>query len=222
MNLVHDSAPVFLALAGWALLAPALILAVAAVRRDFLPRGLAEHAWLGGAVLMALLWTLQVSAGGAPAFGMLGAALYALVFGYSRGLLGLLLALVLHDALDGGAWLNLGLNGILMAVLPSALVTVLRRLIERHLPHDPFVFMIGNGLFATLAVTVLTRLAIVGACLLAGPFHANVTLGEYLGATMLMAWSEALVSGMLLTALVVFLPQIVLTYRADVYAARRH
>jgi uncharacterized membrane protein len=35
-----------------------------------------------------------------------------------------------------------------------------------------------------------------------------------------MAWSEALVSGMLLTSLVVFLPEVVLTFRAERYARR--
>jgi uncharacterized membrane protein len=221
MNLLHDTTTIGLAAAGWALLAPALAAALLAVRRGFLPGGASEHAWLGGAVLVAILWTLQVHAGGAPAFGMLGAALYALVFGYARGLLGLLAALVLHTALNDGSWLNLGLNGVLLAALPSALVTVMRQQVERHLPRNPFVFMIGNGMFSTLAATVLTRLAIVAACLAAEPFRAGVTLGEYVAATMLLAWSEALVSGMVLSALVVFLPQVVLTFRDDLHAPRR-
>jgi uncharacterized membrane protein len=221
MNLLQDATPIGLAAAGWVLLAPALAAALFCVRRGFLPRGAAEHAWLGGAVLVAALWTVQVRAGGAPAFGMLGAALYALVFGWARGLLGLAAALVLHTAMHDGSWLNLGLNGVLLAVLPSSLVSTMRRQVERRLPHNPFVFMIGNGMFATLAATALTRLAIVAACLVAAPFHATVTLGEYVTATMLLAWSEALVSGMVLSALVVFLPAVVLTFPRDVDAHAR-
>lgn len=221
MNLVRDDAPLWLALAGWLALALAVAPALAAVRRGFIPRGIAEHAWLGGAVALSMLWRLHVDVAGAPAFGMLGAALYALVFGCARGLLGLLLALVLHVALNGGSWLNFGLNGLLMAALPAAGVTLLRERIERHLPADPFVFMIGNGMFATLFATATTHLAIDGACLLARPYRGDVSVGDYLLATLLMSWSEAIVSGMLLSALVVFLPQVVLTFRPERYRRRR-
>ena len=221
MNLLQQDAPIALALAGWLALAPVLALALRSLRQGFLPSGLLEHAWLGGAVAIAMLWTLQIKAGGAPAFGMLGAGLYALVFGCSRGLIGLVMALLLHTALYQGSWLNLGLNAVLLAVLPAAAATGLRQQVERRLPHDPFVFMIGNGMFSTLGATVLARMAIVGACLIAEPFHAGFSLGEYVGATLLLAWSEAIVSGMVLSALVVFLPQVVLTFRADLYAPKR-
>jgi uncharacterized membrane protein len=218
MNLHHDHVPFAMAAAGWMLLAPVLIVALRAVRTRFLDRGIVEHAWLGGAVFVALLWMVQIRVGGSPAFGMLGSGLYALIFGYARGLLGLMLALVLHTALAGGSWPNLGLTGLLLAVVPSAIATVLRQQIERRLPHNPFVFMIGNGMFATFGATALTRLLLLAASLLAQPFHATVTMAAYLGATMLLAWSEAVLSGMLFSALVVFQPEIVLTYREQIYS----
>lgn len=221
MNLQYDTAPLALAAAGWILLVPALAAAIRTVRRGFLRPGIVEHAWLGGVVAVALLWMVQVRVGGSPAFGMLGSALFALVFGYSRGLLGLALALLLHTALAGGSWLNLGLNGFLLGIVPAAIATLMRRQIERRLPRNPFVFMIGNGMFATLAATALTRLALIAASLLAGPVHSSVAMGTYMGATMLLAWSEAIVSGMLLSALVVFRPDVVLTFREELYARRR-
>ncbi len=221
MNLQQDIAPFWVDAAAWAALAPALIGALRAVRGSFLRPGIAEHVWLGGAVVVASLWMLQISVGGGPAFGMLGSGLYALVFGYSRGLLGLMLAVVLHTALAGGAWPNLGLNGLLLAVVPAATATLLRRQIERHLPHNPFVFMICNGMFATLGATVLTRIALIGVSQAVEPLRTTLALGSYLGATMLLAWSEAIVSGMLFSALVVFLPEVVLTDREEVYVRPR-
>jgi len=47
-------------------------------------------------------------------------------------------------------------------------------------------------------------------------------LGDHLAYSLLLAWGEALLSGMLFSALVVFLPQAVLTYRQDVYLPPRH
>jgi uncharacterized membrane protein len=220
MDFHLQTAPFALAAAGWVLFVPALGAALGAVRRGFLPTGAVEHAWLGGAVGVALLWMLQVRVAGSPAFGMLGSALYAVVFGYSRGLLGLVLALVLHTALAGGSWPNLGLNGVLLAVVPCAIATLLRRQIERHLPRNPFVFMIGNGMLSVFGATALARLVLIGAALLAAPPHPSVTMASYLGATMLLAWSEAIVSGMVLSALVVFRPEVVLTFSEELYAPR--
>jgi uncharacterized membrane protein len=37
-----------------------------------------------------------------------------------------------------------------------------------------------------------------------------------------MAWSEALLSGMLLSALVIYRPHLVMTYRQDLYLPPRH
>lgn len=62
-------------------------------------------------------------------------------------------------------------------------------------------------------------LAQIGISWLAGALHPAVPLATYLGATMLLAWSEAIISGMLLSSLVVFRPQIVLTFREELYNA---
>jgi uncharacterized membrane protein len=221
MNLLHYRASVWLVLLGWLVFAPALLLTLRGVRRRFVERGLVEHAWLGGAVCVALLWMFEVRVGNGPAFGMLGCGLYALVFGRDRAILGLTLALVLHTALNDGAWANLGLNGVLFALVPALIAGTLQRRIEAHLPHNLFVFIIGNGMFATLVATAVTSLALIGASLAGGASHAVADLGEYVGAAMLLAWSEAIVSGMLFSALVIFLPAVVLTFHEDIYLPRR-
>jgi len=219
MNPQLDTAPFELVAVGWLMFVAALLAALRSPQRVVPRSDAVEHAWLGGAVFVSLLWMAQIRLGGAPALGMLGSALYALVFGYSRGLLGLALALVLHTALAGGSWLGLGIDGVLLAVVPSAVATMLRQQIERRLPRNPFVFMIGNGMFSTLAAIATARLAQIAVSWLTGTLHPALPLETYLGAALLLAWSEAIVSGMLLSALVVFRPQIVLTFREELYGA---
>jgi uncharacterized membrane protein len=220
VNLLHVDVHPGIALLAWLILAPALVLAVRASRGGFFAHEFVKDAWLGGAVCVALLWTFEVKVGAGPRFGMLGSGLYALVFGRSRGMLGLMLALVTHTALDHGSWLNLGVNGVLFAVLPTMIASTLQQRIEAALPHNLFVFMIGNGMFVTLIATAVTSLALISIALGTGASAPVVDVGEYLGAALLLAWSEAIVSGMLLSALVVFLPGVVLTYRADLYLSR--
>jgi len=219
MDLLHATVPPALAALGWALLAPCVALALAAVRREFLRGSAAQHAWFAGVVAIALLWSVQVRIGDGAAFGMLGVALFVLMFGAARGLLGLLAALALHGLLSDAPWSSFGARGLLFALLPAVLAFTLQGALARLLPRNLFVFIIGNGLFVTLATTAATSIAALLAALsLAG---AGAHLGHYLGYALLLAWGEALASGMLFSALVIFAPQIVLTYRQDLYLPLR-
>jgi uncharacterized membrane protein len=220
MNLLHDNAPLALVVLGWIVVIPWAVRSAAAVRRAFLPSPLAQHAWLGAIVATAFLWQLHVRSPVGLDFGLLGGALFALVFGRSRAILGLLAALALHTVMADGSWLNFGINGTLLAVVPACAASVLQRLIERWLPRNIFVFIIGNGLFVTLAVTALAS-ALLLAAASTGAEPALRQLDEHIAYSLLLAWGEALVSGMIFSALVVFLPQAVLTYRQDAYLPPR-
>jgi uncharacterized membrane protein len=222
MNLLNAALEPELAWVGWVLLAPFVLLSLRAVRHGFLPDGGQQHAWLAGLVGIALLWTLQVKLGDGVSIGMFGAALYVLLFGAARGMLGLLLALVLHHGLVGGPWFALGATGLLYAALPALLTAGLQRLLARRLPSNLFIFIIGNGLFVTLAATAITSTAVLLSSLaLAGSPAALDQLGDYIGYALLLAWGEALVSGMIFSALVIFTPGIVRTYRQDIYLPPR-
>ncbi len=203
------------------LFAPILLWALVSVRGRFLPDGAAQHAWLAGIVCVALLWSLPVRSAQGAQFGLLGAALFALLFGRARAILGLVAALGVHAAFTGGAWSNLGLNGLLFAALPAWMATALQRQIEARLPKNLFVFIIGNGLFVVLVTTATTSVAqLLVAAAVAAP-AASTQLADAIGYALLLAWGEALASGMIFSALVIFRPKIVLTYRQDLYLPPR-
>jgi uncharacterized membrane protein len=220
MNLLHDSAPLALVILGWIVVVPWAVRSAVAVRRQFLPSSFAQHAWLGAIVATAFLWDLHVRSPTGLDFGLLGGALFALVFGRARAILGLLAALALHTVMAGGSWLNFGINGALLAVVPACTASLLQRLIERWLPRNIFVFIIGNGLFVTLAATALASVLLLAAAS-TGPQAALRQLDEHIAYSLLLAWGEALLSGMIFSALVVFLPHVVLTYRQDTYLPPR-
>jgi uncharacterized membrane protein len=211
--------PLPLVLAGWVLLRPFVALSLAAARRQFLTADVQQHLWLAGALVMAWLWSAQVGGAQGPRFALLGVALYTLLFGRARAILGLLLALALHTAAFGGNWADFGINGLPIAVAPAWLTITLQRLLERWLPKNLFIFMIGNGMFVVLVVTAATSAMLLAAGWAAAP-GAVPAIGDLFGYALLLAWGEALASGMIFTALVVYVPQAVLTYRQDVYLPR--
>lgn len=216
MSLLHADAPWGLAVFGWLIAIAAIAQAVREVRHGFLPADAAQHGWLAATAAVALLWALHVHSPIGLDFGLLGSALFALVFGRARAILGLMAALLLYTALDGGSWFNIGINGLVLAVIPAWLASTLQRQIELRLPRNIFVFIIGNGMFVTLVATACTSVLILTLSI-AESSAAPRMLGDHLAYSLLLAWGEALLSGMLFSALVVFTPQAVLTYRQDLY-----
>jgi len=218
MYLLHASFPHHWAILAWVLLLPLAVHALVRLRRRAPLHGAQQHLWLAGVVLLAWLWTLQARATGGVAFGLLGVAFYSLIFGCHWARLGLLAAVALHTVLGGGHWLSFGINGLLLAVVPTLLASVLQRQLELRLPKNVFIFMIGHGMFVTLAVTVATTALLVVVSWILKPGPADL---DQLAYALLLAWGEALASGMLFSALVIFGPHLVLTYRQDLYLPPR-
>lgn len=218
MYLLHATLPAPGAILAWILLLPLALNSLSRARAGAALQGGQQHLWLAGVVLLAWLWTLQARVAGGAAFGLLGVAFYSLVFGCHWARLGLLLAAALHALLGGGSWLNFGINGLLLAAVPTLLAARLQREMERRLPKNVFIFMIGHGMFIALAVTVVTSTLLVMASWLLRPGPADPDQFAY---ALLLAWGEALVSGMLFSALVIFGPHLVLTYRQALYLPPR-
>lgn len=199
------------------LFAPIGLWALLSVRGRFLPDGAAQHAWLAGIVCVAFVWSLPVTAADGVRFGLLGSALFTLLFGRAHAVIGLLCALAVHAAFTGGAWVNLGINGLLFAALPAWIASALQRQIEARLPKNLFVFIIGNGMFVTFATTAATSVALLLVSLAIVAPAGSANLGAHVGYALLLAWGEAVASGMIFSALVIFRPNVVLTYRQDLY-----
>jgi uncharacterized membrane protein len=218
MHILHANLPPALALLGWAVTLAALAHALWCLRRQgppFLPDGTAQHGWLAAIVSVTLLWSLHVRSPLGLDFGLLGSALFALVYGRARATLGLLAAATLATALHGGTWFNLGVVGVALAVVPAWLASALQQQIERRLPRQLFVFIIGNGLFVTLLATAASSALLLSMAAVELP--DMVLVGDHYAYALLLAWGEALLTGMLFSALVVFAPRTVLTYRQELY-----
>lgn len=218
MNLLQVPVDMEWAVLGWALLLIPIWRLLRAAARQAPLQGAQQHLWLAGVVLLAWLWTLQVRTADGTAVGLLGAPFYALVFGRHWARLGLLAAVALHTTLADGSWANFGVNGLLLALVPTWLARALQVQLERRLPKNVFVFIIGNGMFVTLAVTAATSLLLLAVSWLA---TAATPAHEAIAYALLLAWGEALASGMLFSALVIFGPHLVLTYRQDLYLPPR-
>jgi uncharacterized membrane protein len=179
------------------------------------------HAWLGSIVALTLLWSMQ--AGVRPGLGLhlLGASAALLAFGPHLATLALCAVLVAVSVNSGSAASAFGLNAVLLACVPVALAAVIERVVRRLLPQQVFVFIFANGFFGA-AITVFAG-ALGGALVLVagGAYPLAVIIDEYLPFAMLLAFSEAWLSGMAVTLLVVYRPEWIRAYDERSHHLRR-
>lgn len=163
--------------------------------------------WFAALVILPLAWsTLRVPGG--PSLQLSGACLLVLMFGWPLAVWTLLPVAAI------GAWLlgtspteAIGLaawHGVVPATFALAIGIAIRRWLPSHL----FVYILGRGFIGTaLALIAGGALATVVRPLPAGTDTATMLLGHWL-----MAWGEALLTGMLTAIFVAYRPGWLLTW----------
>lgn len=170
------------------------------------------NVWLGMIVLLAVVWCMK--AGVKPGLGLhlLGATVFTLCFGPALAFIGLCLV-NLGATLNGAAGsLAFALNALLLAGSGVLISEGLRRVFTRYLPAHFFVFVFVNA-FLGAALTILWIGFLVSVFLsLADAYDWAYLSSEYLPYFLLLGFSEAWLSGMVMTLFVVYRPKWVVSF----------
>jgi uncharacterized membrane protein len=168
------------------------------------------NVWLGTVVLLVLVWSMKAGVKPGLNLHLLGATMFALMFGRQLAIIGLSLVLVgvtLNGELQGQAgWLAYGLNALVLAVFPALLADWVRRGVERWLPGHFFVYVFVTAFFGAAATVMATGLLASALLWLAGVYPANALFDEYLPYYILLGFAEAWLNGAMLTLMVVYVP----------------
>lgn len=218
--------PLSLFAAAWHWLALALTLPVfvwlvrtTPWRRLMLPSQ--SHLMLGFAVALALLWSLKAGVKPGLNLHLLGAMAAALALGPQLAVITLALALTgitLNGALEWQSW---PLNFLLMAVVPVLAASALQRLVERRLPTNFFVFIFVVAFFGAGLTVMLEGLVASVVMMAAGAYSAEFLASEYLPYFLLLGFSEAWLSGAIITLFVVYRPEWVAAFDDRRYLANK-
>ena len=209
MDLPSQLVPLPLAVVAFVVFAIALVAAGAGAVRE---SALRAHRYPALVVAVLVLWQLRALTVDGIALHLLGAALLQLVFGWRLALLGLGALIAGHTANGAGGWLALGLNGVLLAVLPVMLSHLLSREVSRRAPGNPFAYIFIAG-FAGGALTMMAVIAGSTALLLGvGTTAADRVLDQYALSGVLLVFPEAFVTGTILAWLAMFYPCAVATW----------
>jgi uncharacterized membrane protein len=171
--------------------------------------------WFAAVVILPFAWsTLRVPGG--LSLQLSGACLLVLMFGWPLAVWTILpiaaasawlLGASPAEAVELAAW-----HGVVPATFALAIGIAIRRWLPPHL----FIYILGRGFIGTaLALMAAGTLATFVRPLPAGTDTATMLLGNWL-----MAWGEALLTGMLTAIFVAYRPQWLLTWSDRRYLPR--
>ena len=203
---------------GW-IQAVALVLAVAVLALQVRP--VARRVGGGGTELGVLLVAaLALCAlrwfNTAPLQGVMlhltGASIATRVLG-ARPALAVMALASLSGVLLGAAWHGWAMDFLVTGALPVAVTAAASRAARRWLPHNIFVYIMGNGFFAAMLATAASVLPKSALAALLGSRSA----AAYLAATPLLMFAEAFLTGTLIAVIVVYRPQWCRSFDDKVY-----
>lgn len=205
---------------GWLLYVPVVLWAVArAPWVELFSDTRRQHLLFGTVFALFLLWLVRRDFDTGVSYHFIGLTVVTLLLDWPLAIVGALMAqtgLVLLGRQDLAA---MGLNGMLLIVLPIAVTETCARLVERAQPRNPFVYIFCSGFFAAALAALLCLLVGLGVLWLDGLFVMPEWLEDFIGYLWLIIFPEAFINGMLVTALVVFCPEWLETFNRTRYLA---
>ena len=211
MNLVSTTIP---AAWLWALWSMAGLIAALIARKAgwrMLRDAANLNVFLAATVAVLGLWLIKTGVKPGLSFHLLGASALTLMF---RPLFALLAIGLITAAISlwQGEYAAFAGNWLIMGAVPVGVSWGLYRLIDERLPNHFFIYVFLNAFFGSALAILAVGLVSTGFSALAGAYPLDYLLEEYLPYYLLIAWSEAFATGMLVTLMVVYKPEWVATF----------
>jgi uncharacterized membrane protein len=184
--------------------------------RTFLAHSVRQHVFVGASFGLFLMWSFAVGVRPALGFHFLGVTVYTLMFGWALGIIGASLVMA-AVTLTTGDWSALGLNALLIGVLPVSVSYGIYALVYRYLPRHLFIYIFLCAFFNAMLAAGAAVLALVILLVATETYSFNRISSDYLPFVPLYLFPEGLINGMTITALIGVRPDWLKTYDDEIY-----
>ncbi|MDP3535009.1 energy-coupling factor ABC transporter permease [Halomonas sp. M1] len=177
-----------------------------------------QHRWLAATLAVMLMWQLRAQAVDWLTLHLVFTVLMTLVFRIPLALLSNAMINIAMVVIGRNDWVLWGANVLVTGIVPAFIIGVVWRLVDRRLPDNLMVFMFACGFFGAALATLGAGLTAVLLIVAAGTDPEAVYLAqEYARFLPLLMPSEAFLTGMLLSILLVYHPSWVATFNDHRY-----
>lgn len=206
--------------AGWLIYVPLLCWAIWRAPWVELCSDLRRQHLLGGTALaLFVLWLVRRDFDSGLSYHFIGMTAVTLLLDWPLAMLVGLAAQLGLLALGRQDFAALGINGLLLVVIPVWVTCVCARWIEKRQPRNLFVYILFNGFFAAALATLLCIATAFSLLWLDALFPMPPWLEDFVGYLWLVIFPEAFINGMVVTSLVVFYPDWLETFNRTRYLA---
>ena len=204
--------------AGWLIYLPALLWAVWRTPWVELFSDLRRQHLLFGTMLgLFLLWLVRRDFDSGLSYHFIGMTAVTLLLDWPLAVLAGLAAQLGLLAIGRQDLAALGINGVLLVLIPVLVTELCALRVERAQPRNLFVYIFFCGFFPAALATLLTLLGGLGLLWLDGLFPMPPWLDDFAGYLWLVMFPEAFINGTVVTALVVFYPDWLETFNRSRY-----
>ena len=177
-----------------------------------------QHRWMAATLAVMLMWQLRAQAVDWLTLHLVFTVLMTLVFKMPLALISNVMINVAMVAIGRNDWSLMGANMLVTGIVPATVTGFVWRIVDRRLPDNLMVFLFACGFFGTALATLGGGLSAVALIIVAGTDPEAVYLAqEYARFLPLLMPSEAFITGMLLSILLVYHPSWVATFNDHRY-----
>lgn len=176
-----------------------------------------QHLLFGAVLAIVLLWLVRRDFDSGLSFHFIGLTAVTLLLDWPLAILAAFTAQLGLTVTGHQHLLSLGVNGVLLVLIPVAVTECCAQLVERTQPRNLFVYIFFSGFFAAGLAALLCILAGLGVLLFDGRYPMPPWLADFAGYIWLVMFPEAFINGMVISALVVFYPDWVETFNRTRY-----
>jgi uncharacterized membrane protein len=220
MQLEADLLSVPVKVAALALALPACWLAaVSAPWKTWLGRSDRQHVYLGGLVLLLIIWSLRAGVTPGLTLQFLLVSALTLMHGWALAVIGIGVVLG-ADGLQHGSLAAWPANLLCFGVVPATTTALIHRLVRARLPHNYFVYFFGTVFAGSLVAFGLASLARLALLWFAGSLPSARLGDEFLVLLPMMGLAEASMNGLVMAIAVVYTPEWVRSFDDRLYLRR--
>ncbi len=176
-----------------------------------------QHLLFGSVLAIFLLWLVRRDFESGLSFHFIGLTAVTLLLDWPLAILAAFLAQLGLMALGHQDPSAIGMNGILLILIPVAVTEICALLVERRKPKNLFVYIFFSGFFPAALAALFCILASLGVLLVDGRYPMPPWLDDFAGYIWLVMFPEAFINGTAVTALVVFYPDWLETFNRSRY-----
>lgn len=176
-----------------------------------------QHLVFGTMLGLFLLWLVRRDFASGVSFHFIGMTAVTLLLDWPLAVLVGLVAQLGLCAIGRQDWSAIGVNGILLVLIPVVITELAAILVERRQPRNLFVYIFCSGFFPAALAAVCSLLLGLGLLWMDGLFPMPPWIEDFIGYLWLIMFPEAFINGTIVTGLVVFYPDWLETFNRTRY-----